>query len=78
MRTAEETKHLILTKGLATEESLVRRPLTEAELRQMPGPVYGWHLQNNAENVEKAFNFINAKLLLSAAISQRRVLSLNR
>ncbi len=56
MRTKAELEHLILTKHLATAESLTKRELTAREIHLMPEPVYSWHQQNNLKNVEAALD----------------------
>ncbi len=56
MKTKAELEHLILTKHLATAESLTKRELTAREIHLMPEPVYSWHQQNNLKNVEVALD----------------------
>jgi len=56
VRTKAELEYLITKKSLAAPESLTQRELSESEIRRMPEPVYEWHLQNNAKNVEAALN----------------------
>src|SRR6266550_8398586 len=56
MRTKAELEHFILTKRLATTESLSQRELTAREIHLMPEPVYSWHQQNNLKNVEAALD----------------------
>src|SRR6266403_2358820 len=56
MRTKAELEHFILTKRLATTESLSQRELTAREIHLMSEPVFAWHEQNNRANVEKALD----------------------
>ena len=56
MKTKAELEHLILTKHLATAESLTQRELTAREIHLMSEPVYAWHEQNNRANVAKALD----------------------
>jgi len=56
VKTKAELEHFILTKHLATAESLTNRELTAGEIQLMPEPVYSWHQQNNLKNVEAALD----------------------
>jgi len=56
VKTKAELEHFILTKNLATAESLNKRELTAREIQLMPEPVYSWHQQNNLKNVEAALD----------------------